>query len=212
MQEEQELDLTELLSSIDAREDINTTWSIEDYTLNLYVDKDIEHDSLKEQTEQAMLACSEESPIELCNVFIHSNGGDITEAFKFIDVLELLQQRIPVRTIILGNAKSAGLLISMSGTKGERYISRNSSVMSHQASLYMNNMAGRISDLAAIHEDFKKTTAAIINHYKRHTGLSRKKIERDLMAHNDTTLTSKEAIEYNLVDKLLHNYNIFRRG
>lgn len=212
MQEEQELDLTELLSSIDAREDISTTWSIEDYTLNLYVDKDIEHDSLKEQTEQAMLACSEESPIELCNVFIHSNGGDITEAFKFIDALELLQQRIPVRTIILGNAKSAGLLISMSGTKGERYISRNSSVMSHQASLYMNNMAGRISDLAAIHEDFKKTTAAIINHYKRHTGLSKKKIQRDLMAHNDTTLTAKEAIQYNLVDKLLHNYNIFRRG
>lgn len=212
MQEEQDLDLTELLSSIDARVEENITWSIEDYTLNLYVDKDIEHDSLKEQTEQAMLACSEESPIELCNVFIHSNGGDITEAFKFIDVLELLQQRIPVRTVILGNAKSAGLLISMSGTKGERYISRNSSVMSHQASLYMNNMAGRISDLAAIHEDFKKTTTAIIDHYKRHTGLSRKKIQRNLMAHNDTTLTSKEAIEYNLVDKLLHTYNIFRRG
>ena len=36
MQEEQELDLTELLSGIDANIDESAAWSIEDYTLNLY--------------------------------------------------------------------------------------------------------------------------------------------------------------------------------
>jgi ATP-dependent Clp protease protease subunit len=192
----------------DLEQEDEDTFEYEGSTLILYVNTGIERDSLKDQVKELRKVISSASTIEKVHVFINSPGGDVVEAFKLIDMMELAKQRIPVRTIVFGEAKSAGLLIAMAGTQGERYISRNSSVMSHQASMYMSNMNGRIADFEAIYEDFKKTTDSILSHYIACTGLSMEVIKADLMSHSDTALTPEEAIRYSLLDKFLHEHNI----
>ena len=72
---------------------------------------------------------AEERP-ELLNLIICSPGGDLNAAFAVIDTMR--GSAIPVRTIGLGQIASAGLMILIAGDKGQRILTPNTSILSHQ--------------------------------------------------------------------------------
>ena len=71
-------------------------------------------------------------PKELTLV-INSPGGQVHSAFALIDTMK--GSAIPVKTVGLGMIASCGLLTFMSGTKGRRVLTPNTSILSHQYSV-----------------------------------------------------------------------------
>ena len=74
---------------------------------------------------------SEERP-DMLNLIICSPGGDLNASFAMVDVMR--GSAIPIRTIGLGQIASAGLMIFIAGEKGQRILTPNTSILSHQYS------------------------------------------------------------------------------
>ena len=141
-----------------------------------------------------------ERPKEITLV-INSPGGEVHSAFALIDTMK--GSAIPVKTIGLGMIASCGLLTFMSGTKGRRFLTPNTSILSHQ---YSWGSAGKEHELFARVREFELSTGRMIEHYKKCTGLSEKKIREILLPAEDVWLSAKEAVKYGLADKIKEVY------
>jgi ATP-dependent Clp protease protease subunit len=136
-----------------------------------------------------------ENPPDMMNLIITSPGGDLNAAFALIDVMR--GSSVPVRTIGLGQIASAGLLIFISGKKGQRILTPNTSILSHQ---YTWGSYGKEHELMAQVKEFDLTTTRVINHYKKCTGLKEDVIRKLLLPPQDVWLSAEEALELKLCD------------
>ena len=139
-------------------------------------------------------------PNELTLV-INSPGGQVHSAFALIDTMK--GSAIPVKTVGLGMIASCGLLTFMSGTKGRRVITPNTSILSHQ---YSWESGGKEHELFARVREFELSTDRMIQHYKKCTGLSEKKVRDILLPPEDRWLSAKEAVKYGIADKIVSTY------
>jgi ATP-dependent Clp protease protease subunit len=146
------------------------------------------------------LLSQNERPKEITLV-INSPGGEVHSAFALIDTMK--GSAIPVKTVGLGMIASCGLLTFMSGTKGRRVITPNTSILSHQ---YSWGSAGKEHELFARVREFELSTVRMIEHYKKCTGLSEKKIREILLPPEDKWLSAKEAVKYGIADKIVSTY------
>ena len=136
----------------------------------------------------------EERP-DLLNILITSPGGDLNAAFALVDIMR--GSAIPIRTIGLGQIASAGLMIFIAGTKGQRLLTPNTSILSHQ---YSWGAFGKEHELFAQVKEFDLTTKRMIAHYKKCTGLSEQKIREVLLPPQDVWLGSLEAKKLGICD------------
>jgi ATP-dependent Clp protease protease subunit len=132
---------------------------------------------------------------------INSPGGQVHSAFALIDTMK--GSAIPVKTVGLGMIASCGLLTFMSGTKGRRVLTPNTSILSHQ---YSWGSGGKEHELFARVREFELSTERMINHYKKCTGLSEKKVRDILLPPEDRWLSAKEAVKYGIADKIVSTY------
>ena len=139
-------------------------------------------------------------PKELTLV-INSPGGQVHSAFALIDTMK--GSAIPVKTVGIGMIASCGLLTFMSGTKGRRVITPNTSILSHQ---YSWGSGGKEHELFARVREFELSTARMLEHYKKCTGLSEKKVRDILLPPEDRWLSAKEAVKYGIADKIVSTY------
>jgi len=139
---------------------------------------------------------SEERP-EMLNLVITSPGGDLNAAFAVIDTMR--GSAIPIRTIGLGQIASAGLMIFIAGEKGNRILTPNTSILSHQ---YSWGAFGKEHELFATVKEFDLTTKKMIKHYKKCTGLSDDKIREVLLPPQDIWLSPSEAKKLGLCDEV----------
>ena len=132
---------------------------------------------------------------------ICSPGGDLNACFALVDVMK--GSKIPIRTIGMGMIASCGLLMFISGEKGRRILTPNTSILSHQ---YSWGTYGKEHDLFAQVKEYDLTTERIVNHYKKCTGLSEKDIRKYLLPPHDVWLSAKEAKKLGLCDKIQATY------
>jgi len=137
---------------------------------------------------------AEERP-EMLNLLVCSPGGDLNSAFALVDTMR--GSAIPIRTIGLGQIASAGLMIFISGEKGQRILTPNTSILSHQ---YSWGAFGKEHELFASIKEFDLTTKRMIEHYKKCTGLTDKKIREILLPPQDVWLSSTEAKKLGICD------------
>ena len=128
-------------------------------------------------------------------LFINSPGGSLSDAFALIDVMRGATAKIS--TVGIGEISSAGLLIFMSGTKGRRLLTPNTAILSHQ---YSWGSYGKEHELFAAQKAFDVTSTMMINHYKKCTGLTEKKVREFLLPPEDRWLTAKEALNLGICD------------
>lgn len=162
----------------------------EDYSLielgKIIIQMNIEERDIKKEDLQ---------PIYL---YIHSYGGDLEQAFWFSDLL--LSSRIPIITVAMGAAMSAGFLIFCAGHK--RYAFRHSQLLVHSGSAGFQGTAEQI-------EEAQKNYKKQINEMKEYI-LSRTKIPEKVFNRNKTKdwyLTVNELVEYNVVDKIVESFD-----
>ena len=135
-------------------------------------------------------------PKEL-NLIICSPGGDLSAAFALIDVMR--GSSIPIKTTGLGMIASAGLLIFISGTKGKRLLTPNTSILSHQ---FTWGSFGKEHELFSTVREYELTTERMLAHYKKCTGLNEKQIREYLLPPNDVWLSGKEAKKLGICDNV----------
>ena len=132
---------------------------------------------------------------------ICSPGGDLNACFALVDIMK--GSKIPIRTIGMGMIASCGLLMFISGTKGRRVFTPNTSILSHQFSW---GSFGKEHELFAAVKEFDLTTRRMIDHYKKCTGLSEEDIRKYLLPPQDVWLSAKEAKKLGLCDSITATY------
>ena len=91
----------------------------------------------------------------------------------------------------------------MSGAKGKRIITPNTSILSHQ---YSWGSTGKEHELFARVREFELSSERMMQHYKKCTGLSEKKIREVLLPPQDIWLSAKEAVKFGIADKIKELY------
>lgn len=134
---------------------------------------------------------------EYLTLIICSPGGSVVSGFALIDTMK--GSSIPVRTIGIGMIASCGLLLFIAGDKGNRILTPNTSILSHQ---YSWANGGKEHELFGAIKEFTNTSKRLITHYKRCTGLTEKQIRKHLLPDTDKWLNAKEAKKLGICDKV----------
>lgn len=133
-------------------------------------------------------------------LFINSPGGFVSSAYHLIDTIK--QSNIPVCTIGTGEVASAGVMLLMSGQKGNRYITENCSVMSHQ---FSRGVVGKEHEIAAAAKDFQLDSDRMLHHYRKCTGKSVTYIRKHLLQQSDCFFSPDDAVTHGIVDEVIKN-------
>jgi ATP-dependent Clp protease protease subunit len=131
-------------------------------------------------------------------MYINSCGGYLDEAFALIDMMRHTKHHI--RTVGIGSVMSAAFLIFASGSKGLRFIGKNTHIMSHQ---YSDGIEGKHHDIKAYMKSAEYTNVRMINLLKECTGLDSATIKRKLLPASDVWFTPTELLELNVADHIL---------
>jgi ATP-dependent Clp protease protease subunit len=134
---------------------------------------------------------------EEITLFINTNGGDTDALMNIYDIMQMI--KAPIKTVCLGKAYSAGAFILVSGTKGRRFITKNSAVMIHGVQL--NMVYGSHDESANYLKFIKKHNNILMEKLAKHTGKDIKTILLD--CKNDKYFDAEEALEYGLVDSII---------
>jgi ATP-dependent Clp protease protease subunit len=131
-------------------------------------------------------------------LYVNSTGGSLYDAFALIDIMR--NSKHPIRTIAIGSAMSAAFLIFVSGSNGERYVAKNTSLMCHQ---FTESMDNKYHDLKATMRENDSCNERMVSVLKDATGLAPSVIKKKLLPPSDVYLTVDEALELGVADKIL---------
>ncbi len=157
---------------------------------------EIENDNCKDAVdwilEQNLKARNETLTLIIC-----TEGGSVNHGFALIDVMK--GSKIPIRTVGTGLIASMGLLVFLSGKKGERILTPNTVILSHQFSSFAD---GKEHELLACQKSNKIISDMIYRHYRKQTGLTEKQIKSWLLPPSDVWLSAQEALDMGLCDSV----------
>ena len=143
-----------------------------------------------------LLFLEKENPKEDIQMFINSQGGQITAGMAILDTMNYI--KCDISTIAVGLAASMGTVLLANGTKGKRFALPNSKIHIHQP---IGGVEGQASDIAIEAEEILKTKRLLYEFLSERTGKDIKQIEKD--ADRDKYFTANEAKEYGLIDKVI---------
>lgn len=135
---------------------------------------------------------------KVLTLYINSIGGSLTDAFGLIDLMR--QTKYPIRTMGIGSVMSAAFLILSAGTKGMRYVSKNTSCMCHQ---FSDELQGKFHDIKSSIKEIDNTNQRMLNLLVETTGLSKSEVKRKLLPADDIWLKPEELVKLNVVDHIL---------
>lgn len=145
-----------------------------------------------------LLMLAAEDPDKDIHLYINSPGGSVTAGMAIYDTMQFIQP--DVATYAMGLAASMGQFLLSAGAKGKRYALPHSRVLMHQP---LGGIGGTASDIkiqAELILHMKRTMAELI---AEQTGQSIEAITRD--SDRDRWFTAPEALDYGLVDHVVHN-------
>jgi ATP-dependent Clp protease protease subunit len=146
-------------------------------------------------TAQLLYLESEDAEKEI-HFYINSPGGSVTAGLAIYDTMQYIRPEI--QTLCLGQAASMAAWLLAAGAKGKRYALPHSRIMIHQP---FGGVQGQAADIDLQAKEILRLREQLNNALARHTGQSLKKIEKD--TDRDMFMTSKQAVEYGLVDEVL---------
>tara|TARA_E500000178_G_C16975843_1_gene733292 strand:+ start:822 stop:1382 length:561 start_codon:yes stop_codon:yes gene_type:complete len=131
-------------------------------------------------------------------LYVNSTGGDLYECFALIDTMK--NSKHTISTIGIGAVMSAAFLIFISGTKGHRYIGRNTGIMNHQ---HTDSWESKMHDMrAAMAENVNCETRAL-NIIKDAAAISLSEAKERFNSKSDQFFTARQLVDMDLADKIL---------
>lgn len=131
------------------------------------------------------------------SMYINSPGGSISAGLAIYDTMQLL--KAPIATYAVGMTASMGTVLLTAGTEGKRYGLPHATVHLHQP---MGGAQGQAVDIEIAAKEILRMRELLNELLMRHTGLSEEQIER--FTDRDFYMTAQEAVEYGIIDEVLH--------
>ena len=129
-------------------------------------------------------------------LYINSHGGSLLDAFALIEVMKKSKRKI--RTVGVGSIMSAAFIVFVSGTKGERYISKTSSNLCHQLS---TEIEGKHHDINSYYKETENSNQKMVELLSQACELDKNDIKKLLLPPTDVWLLANEMITFKLADK-----------
>ncbi|MDY6122561.1 MAG: ATP-dependent Clp endopeptidase proteolytic subunit ClpP [Porphyromonas sp.] len=155
---------------------------IDDYTANVI--------------QAQLLYLDSSDPGKDISIYINSPGGSVYAGYGIYDTMQYIGSQ--VSTICTGMAASMASVLLVSGARGKRMALPHSRVMIHQP---LGGMQGQASDLEIAAREILRVKKELYMIISEHSGRDIKEIERD--SDRDYWMTSQEALEYGMIDKIL---------
>lgn len=142
-----------------------------------------------------LLFLEAQDPDKDISFYINSPGGSVTAGMAIYDTMKFI--KCDVSTICIGMAASMGAFLLAAGTKGKRIALPNSEIMIHQP---LGGAKGQATDIKIQADLILRTRDNLNKILAENTGRSIEEIARD--TERDNFMTSKQALEYGLIDKI----------
>ena len=143
-----------------------------------------------------LLFLEAEDPDKDIYLYINSPGGVITSGFSIYDTMNYIKP--DVCTICIGQAASMGAFLLSCGAPCKRYALPNSRIMIHQP---LGGARGQATDIEIQAREILRMKEILNGILAKNTGQKLSKIVKD--TERDFFMSSAEAKEYGLVDKIL---------
>lgn len=132
--------------------------------------------------------------------YINSPGGSGYIVMHLIRLFELAQKKgFKIRTIVPQYAYSAGSMLAIAGTKGERYIGETAEHLPHYGQQYGGYLTTPLQiERTMAHK--KRWFKGLIDHYKKYSNIP--DIDEKLK-DDDYFITAKNCIRWGLADKYM---------
>ena len=147
-----------------------------------------------------LLFLESENPDKDIHFYINSPGGSVTAGLAIYDTMQFIKPA--VSTLCIGQAASMGAVLLAAGAAGKRFALTNSRVMIHQP---LGGFRGQASDIEIHAREMLKIRDLLNDILSRHTGRNVDQIRLD--TDRDNFLSAPEALEYNLIDKVIDKRN-----
>lgn len=144
-----------------------------------------------------LLFLDREDPDRRINMYINSPGGVVYSGMAMYDAMQ--QVNAPVSTVAVGLAASFGTVLLTGGAPGLRLALPNATIHMHQP---LGGAQGQASDIIIQANEILRLKKRLNEIFVKHTGRDLETIERDL--DRDIYKTAEEAVEYGLIDAVLH--------
>ncbi|QJC31245.1 ATP-dependent Clp endopeptidase proteolytic subunit ClpP [Enterobacteriaceae endosymbiont of Macroplea mutica] len=132
-------------------------------------------------------------------LYINSPGGIITSGLSIYDTMQLVKPDI--NTICIGQACSMAAFLLAAGAKKKRFGLPNARIMIHQP---LGGYQGQATDIEIYTQEILRIKKHINTLLALHTGQNISTIEQD--TERDRFLTSKEAMQYGLIDDIISSH------
>ena len=130
-------------------------------------------------------------------IMINSPGGSVYDGFGIIDLMEC--SRLKVHTVAVGAVASMGAVIFTAGSKGNRTMTKNSFIMTHQ---FSSMMFGKYHELVATREHEDILQDRMVEHFVRNSKMTEKQVRDVILGPSDKWITAAEALKYGLCDRI----------
>ena len=129
-------------------------------------------------------------------MYLNTPGGQVSSGLAVFDTMQLIAPA--VGTVCTGMAASMGAVLLCAGEKGKRAALPHSRVLIHQP---LGGANGQASDILIAAKQIEKTRTELCGIIAERSGQTFEKVLAD--ADRDYWMTSQEALEYGMVDKIL---------
>ena len=140
------------------------------------------------------------------DLYINSFGGYKHLVFQLISLVETAKREgVIVRTIVPDIAYSAGSVLAIAGSEGERYIERGAEHLIHYGSTgSLESTPEQLErNTRQKHGNFKK----ILNHYRKYTNMEHDELDR-LMNDDSAFIPANKCIKWGLADNYMEKFDI----
>jgi ATP-dependent Clp protease protease subunit len=132
------------------------------------------------------------------SIYLNTPGGSVYAGLGIYDTMQFIGS--DVATICTGMAASMGAVLLVAGAQGKRSALKHSRVMIHQP---MGGAQGQASDIEITAREIQKLKKELYTIIADHSNNPFERIEKD--SDRDYWMTSNEALEYGMIDKILIN-------
>lgn len=147
----------------------------------------------------AQLLLEAEDPTKDIYLYINSPGGVITSGFSIYDTMNYIKP--DVCTICIGQAASMGAFLLSCGAEGKRFALPNSRIMIHQP---LGGARGQATDIEIQAKEILRLKTILNDILAKNTKQKVAKIAKD--TERDFFMSTQEAKEYGLIDKVLESF------
>jgi ATP-dependent Clp protease protease subunit len=137
-----------------------------------------------------------EDPDKDISIYVNSPGGSVYAGLAIYDTMQFIKP--DVQTTCVGIAMSMGAVLLAGGANGKRAALPNSKILIHQVSSGFQGQASDIEIQAREVINIKRRLEEIL---AEHSGQKMEKVAKDM--ERDYFMTSQEALEYGLIDRVL---------